>query len=284
MTDVLSLKKKEPRAGKRLPIHDSENEEEKTNEKQVKLQAQAVQLEENKAEEEKVQKKEKEEVVTAAVTAMLQQNNVPLINTNDRARAGNMDLVQIGTGGKKGEEGKTEGTRKKYIKKKCRTILLNNNEIRSIDGLLPTLSLVMREPERLIWLDLSFNYLEHIEPEILCFPELKTLYLHGNYIYEMKDVKKLADLPQLLTLTLHGNPIEQISGYRLFVLGIIYSKNERLKKLDSVVVTRKEQENVYVWDQVLNGKKKAYPELEKSKIKKPPKKEDENKNTDKKKD
>lgn len=33
ITDVLSLKSKEPRSGKRLPIHDSENEEEKVNEK-----------------------------------------------------------------------------------------------------------------------------------------------------------------------------------------------------------------------------------------------------------
>ena len=192
ITDIASLKTKEPRAGKRLPIHDSENEEEKANEKQVKLQAQTGQIEDNKNEEEKVQKKEKDESVTPAVVTILQQNNIPLIN-NDRITriGGNMDLVQLGGAGNKGEEGKNERVRKKYVKTETRTLFLNNNEIRSIDSLLPTLNSVMREPERLKWLDLSFNYLEHIEPEILCFPELKTLYLHGNYIFELKDVKKL---------------------------------------------------------------------------------------------
>lgn len=135
----------------------------------------------------------------------------------------------------------------------------------------------MIEPEKLIWLDLSFNYLEHIEAEILCFPELKTLYLHGNYISEMKEVRKLSDLSELLSLTLHGNPIEQIDGYRMYVLGIMYSKNDRFKKLDSVGITRKEKEGVYVWNSILHGKKSSFPELDKSKIKKPPKKEEDSK-------
>jgi hypothetical protein len=118
ITDVISLKKKEPRAGKRLPIHDSENEDEKSNEKQVKLQAAAGQLEDNKNQEEKVQKKEKDEVIIPSVVTLLQQNNIPLINNNDRiTRMGNMDLVQLGGAGKKGEEGKAEGSRKKVSKK-----------------------------------------------------------------------------------------------------------------------------------------------------------------------
>lgn len=86
---------------------------------QVKLQAQAGQLEENKGEgENKAQKKEKDEVVIPAVVTLLQTNNIPLINNNnDRiARMGNMDIVQLGGAGKKGEEGKAEGSRKKYVK------------------------------------------------------------------------------------------------------------------------------------------------------------------------
>ena len=57
-----------------------------------------------------------------------------------------------------------------------------------------------------------------------------------------------------------------------------------LNKLDSVVVTRKEQENVYVWDQILNGKKSSLPELDKNKIKKPQKEEDPKNNEKKKKE
>lgn len=49
----------------------------------------------------------------------------------------------------------------------------------------------MWEPSKLEWLDLSYNYLENIESEILKFKNLKTLYLHGNYIQNLEEVKKL---------------------------------------------------------------------------------------------
>lgn len=220
---------------------------------------------------------------TPAVVSILQQSNIPLINSNDRAgpRMGNMDLVQLGAT-KGGEENKKEDKKKKIVKKVCRTLLLNNNEIRTISSLLPTLEVVMNFPAKLKWLDLSFNYLTKIEVDILNFPELKTLYLHGNYIYSLEEVKKLSNLSQLITLSLHGNPIEQIPGYRLYVLGIMYSKNDALKKLDSVVITRKEQEGWYVWNEYLHKKRTVFPKLEESKIKKPPQKDEEAKNGDKK--
>lgn len=137
---------------------------------------------------------------TPTVVGVLQQNNIPLINNNDRngARIGNMDLVQIGATGKGGEETKKEGVRKKTVKKLCRTLLLNNNEIRTITSLLPTLSVVMNVPAKLKWLDLSFNYLTKLEPDILDFPELKTLYLHGNYIHNLEEVRKLSNLENLI--------------------------------------------------------------------------------------
>jgi Leucine-rich repeat (LRR) protein len=64
----------------------------------------------------------------------------------------------------------------------CTSLFLNNNEIRTVVNLRTTLDYVMWNPNNLEWLDLSYNYLEKIEPEILQFPNLKTLYLHGNYI------------------------------------------------------------------------------------------------------
>jgi Leucine-rich repeat (LRR) protein len=221
---------------------------------------------------------------TPTVVGVLQQNNIPLINNNDRngARIGNMDLVQIGATGKQGEETKKEGVRKKIVKKLCRTLLLNNNEIRTVASLLPTLEIVMKVPSKLKWLDLSFNYLTKVEPDILDFPELKALYLHGNYIYNLEEVKKLSNLENLISLTLHGNPIEQIPGYRLYALGIMYSKFGALKKLDSVVITRKEEEGCFVWNQHLFKKSRKFPKLEDSKIKRPPQKEDDSKNGDKK--
>jgi Leucine-rich repeat (LRR) protein len=56
----------------------------------------------------------------------------------------------------------------------------------------------MWNSSRLQWIDLSYNYLEKIEDEIvLNFPCLKTLYLHGNYILNIEEVKKLGGLKEL---------------------------------------------------------------------------------------
>jgi len=52
-------------------------------------------------------------------------------------------------------------------------------------------------------------------------------------------------------LTLNGNPIEEIKGYRFYVLGLIYSKYETLRKLDSVIISRTEFDNVLVWNERL---------------------------------
>ena len=49
----------------------------------------------------------------------------------------------------------------------------------------------MWNSKNLLWLDLSYNYLTSIEDELLEFPELKTLYLHGNYINNLEHTKKL---------------------------------------------------------------------------------------------
>jgi hypothetical protein len=76
--------------------------------------------------------------------------------------------------------------------------------------------------------------------------------LHGNYIESLEEVRKLQDLGYLQNLSLYGNFIEQIKGYRYFVLGMLYEKYESLKKLDTVVITRKEFDNVIVWNERLN--------------------------------
>ena len=47
------------------------------------------------------------------------------------------------------------------------------------------LEAVMYHSKNLLWLDISYNYLTTIDEDILEFPELKTLYLHGNYIQNL---------------------------------------------------------------------------------------------------
>ena len=57
------------------------------------------------------------------------------------------------------------------------------------------------------WIDLSHNYLVDIHSDLLEHEQLKTLYLHSNYISSMKDVKKLSKLTYLRHVTLYANPI-----------------------------------------------------------------------------
>ena len=77
---------------------------------------------------------------------------------------------------------------------------------------------------------------------------------------------------------MNGNPIEEIKGYRLYVLGIMFSKAETLRKLDSVIISNNEFDNVIVWNERLfNSKKDNLRKLRPSDPKKPPaKEEDEN--------
>lgn len=171
----------------------------------------------------------KEEVIKdphqTTISNVLQSVNQPL------SQAKNANFT---SGRLKNDEQKN---RKKVIHKDCVTLFINSNRLRSIYTLYETLGTVMWGHEKLQWIDLSYNLLVKIEPEILKFTQLKTLYLHGNFIYEMAEVVKLGDLEHLRVLTLHGNEIEQIPGYRMYVLGIILAKNPNLKKLDTVMIT-----------------------------------------------
>ena len=83
----------------------------------------------------------------------------------------------------------------------------------------------------------------------------------------MEQVVKLQELSELRTLTLHGNEIEQIPGYRHYVIGLMYEKYYSLKKFDTVLITKKERDAVVVWNTRLNPSKRA--NIEKLKKKDP---------------
>ena len=145
------------------------------------------------------------------------------------------------------------------VTKQTTALFLQQNQFRTLTGLSVILKDVMWNSNRLLWIDLSYNYLEKVEDEIVQnFPCLKTLYLHGCYIQNLEEVRKLNSLEDLHTLTLYGNPIEQIKGYRMWVLGVMYLQSMSLKKLDQVVVTKKEFDAVCVWNEALmaNGSNK----------------------------
>ena len=56
-------------------------------------------------------------------------------------------------------------------------------------------------------IDLSFNELTKIDASIIKYPNIRSLYLHGNAIENFNEIKKLKVMENLRRLTLHGNPI-----------------------------------------------------------------------------
>lgn len=176
-------------------------------------------------------------------------------------------------GGRKVEETKTETKKKIVVKKTTTALFLQNNEIRTVVGLPQVLTEVMIcDPyANLLWLDLSYNYLEAIEEDLLQLQNLQTLYMHGNYISNLEETKKLSGFNNLQSLTLYGNPIETIKNYRLWVLGVMYTRNENLRRLDQVIVTNREFDKVLVWkERIFAQKSRRLKTLKPDVLKQPP--------------
>lgn len=145
-------------------------------------------------------------------------------------------------------------TTKKYT---CNSVRINNNSLNEIKGIYVAIQEIVTNIDDIAWLDFSFNDINIIDDEILQFPNLKVLYLHGNAIEKIQDVRKLASLTDLRALTLHGNPIETEVGYRQFVLSIL----PWLKTLDFSAVTKQDLGTAVVWS---NMNPKAFKRKRKS--------------------
>jgi len=137
------------------------------------------------------------------------------------------------------------GTRQRFFVRVVTTsVRLNNNLLETVEGLPKSLESSLSDPlANILWLDLSFNMLHTVEPELLRFQSLKTLYLHGNRIKSMPAIERLRKLPSLLSLTLNGNPIESHRYYRHFTIGAL----PHVKTLDHTSITRDERVDANVW-------------------------------------
>merc|ERR1712125_249386 len=93
------------------------------------------------------------------------------------------------------------------------------------------------------WIDISFNQLRNIEPELLQFHHLKALYLHGNVIKSLPSVERLSKLPKLISLTLNGNPVECNRCYRMYTIGALV----KLRQLDHSTITEEETRESNAW-------------------------------------
>jgi len=78
---------------------------------------------------------------------------------------------------------------------------------------------------------------------LLQYPKLKILYLHGNQIDKLSEVDKLGALPELFSITLHGNPIEDIPGYKQYVISVL----PQLKVFNTITITNQDRSDASTW-------------------------------------
>ena len=79
------------------------------------------------------------------------------------------------------------------VKLVCCTLMLCYNKIKSLKDFCPVISVVMPDHHNLQWVDLSHNHLETIDYNFEDYPQLRTLYLHGNYLYDLNNFQELSD-------------------------------------------------------------------------------------------
>lgn len=223
------------RQGIRLPIKSQEEMEEEKKEVTSltaasglvqKEEAPKVDIEEN--DDDTHRKKRQEEV--------LKGPPAPAIS---KILADNVTSVNAAKASGHGDQGQSV-IRKKMILKHTTCLILSYNYLESLNGLMEIMPKVMRNPLNLGWIDISFNLIRTLTPELGALPNLKSLYLHCNYLLGLDEVAKLRNVEQLQAVTLHGNPIERLPGYRLQCIAVL---PHTVKKLDSALITALERDN-----------------------------------------
>jgi Leucine-rich repeat (LRR) protein len=146
-----------------------------------------------------------------------------------------------------------EKKKKKCIQVKlvCVSLMLGYNKIRELTGLNTVLDGIMDNARHLQWIDISHNYLVTLDYSFEDFPHLKTLYLHCNFVADLAQLDKLKHLEELKTFTIHGNPLTSVPNFRILTISIL----TQLKKLDSVLISKKERDNAVF----IRSQTKKYP-------------------------
>jgi len=119
-------------------------------------------------------------------------------------------------------------------------VKLNNNTLKSVDGLDIHLNKYIMYPQNMSWIDLSFNHLTNIDSVLSSFINLRILYLHGNKINQIDEINILKPLKRLIKLTLHGNNIDMEPNYRQIALSIC----SNLKTFDFSDITKEDRMQV----------------------------------------
>lgn len=196
----------------------------------------------------------------------------PLTNIRNLMENFNSTLVKDKD---KQESAKLNEKRKQKIKNITTGLLLGYNSIRELDGVQEVADKVMVDAtENLQWLDLQHNFLVTLSEDITKLQNIKVLYLHCNYIFDLKEFIKLKKLENLTTLTVHGNPIVRIPNFRLHLIELF----PKLRKLDTVLVTKEERNAANVWVNTFNLK--VLPAYLSPDCPKPPENTDQGKDND----
>lgn len=148
------------------------------------------------------------------------------------------------------DENQASAVKKARIRYQTTSIMLSYNTIPDLLGLPDIFSKVLKNPMNLKWIDLSYNHLTILYTELCELPNLLSLYLHSNYISDMKEILKLENCP-IKFLTMYGNSIDQIPGYRMYVITLL----PQIKRLDSVLITKLEKDNSMVFSKKISPKK-----------------------------
>lgn len=239
LKNLLSLKTTEQRGGERRSIDELEKEEKQKQEKDSKLENKNT--EEDEGEKGK-NKRKSEAVVKTDESEMVEARMFENKGENIKGKS----VIPVF------EEKKD--SKKKVVKYLTYTnaVILHSNQIESLSGINEVLNTILLAPkfglsnfqgklDFIQWIDISSNHLTDIHADILNLRYLKILYAHANYINEIKKVEVLSQCKCLINLTLHGNPIEQIKGFRHFIIELIPT----LEKFDFTLVSEKELDIIY---------------------------------------
>ena len=129
------------------------------------------------------------------------------------------------------------------------SLRLNNNAIEDLSQLTEGVESVLKNPMGLRWADLSGNEISEIPEGLGVFPDLNVLYLHGNKIESLKELKKLAECTSLRSVTLHGNPLEDDQKWGHYYRLYLIHKMPNLTKIDFTGVTRQDRDTAKTWAQ-----------------------------------
>mmetsp|Transcript_9191 Transcript_9191/g.9146 ORF Transcript_9191/g.9146 Transcript_9191/m.9146 type:complete len:302 (+) Transcript_9191:19-924(+) len=246
ISDIITM---EPRSGERLPILHEEPIEEKKEISQHLLPSprhEAPRVGENEEMEEEIPKQTKQAEPfkppqPPAIQKILAEHTTSKAAAN--SHHGHAD------------EHTSAIVKKKKVKNMTTSLVLSYNIIPDLTGLIDIITKVMKNPLSLKWIDLSYNHLTTISKELCELPQLMSLYLHSNYISDMKELLNLQDTT-IKSLTLYGNSIDQLPGYRLYTITLL----PQLKRLDSVLITKLEIDNSIGFSHKIN--KRRLPKVE----------------------